>query len=54
MEWICSVCGYVYEGEDFTKEAEDYICPLCDAHKEEFKERNVAEEVAEAIKEIIA
>ena len=52
MEWICSVCGYVYEGEDFTLENEDYVCPLCDAKREEFLERNVAEEVKEAIKEL--
>ncbi|MBP3728743.1 MAG: flavin reductase [Lachnospiraceae bacterium] len=24
--WVCSVCGYVYEGEDLP---EDFICPLC-------------------------
>lgn len=24
--WICSVCGFVYEGEELP---EDYICPLC-------------------------
>jgi len=26
--WVCSVCGYVYEGEVLP---EDYICPLCKA-----------------------
>jgi len=54
MEWICKICGYVYEGEDFEKEGEDFICPLCDAKKEEFHKRDVASEVALAIKEIIA
>ena len=54
MEWICNICGYVYEGEDFEKEGEDFICPLCDAKKEEFHKRDVASEVALAIKEIIA
>lgn len=52
MEWICNICGYVYEGENFLNENEDYVCPLCDAKKDEFHERNVAAEVAEAIKEI--
>lgn len=52
MEWICSVCGYVYEGEDFSKEGEDFICPLCDAKKEEFLERDYHGEVKEAIKEL--
>lgn len=25
-QWRCTVCGYVYEGEELP---EDYICPLC-------------------------
>ena len=24
--WRCSVCGYVYEGEELP---EDFVCPLC-------------------------
>ena len=24
--WVCTVCGYIYEGEDLP---EDFICPLC-------------------------
>lgn len=24
--WVCSVCGYIYEGEELPP---DYICPLC-------------------------
>ena len=24
--WVCSVCGYVYEGEELPP---DFICPLC-------------------------
>ena len=31
--WTCSVCGYVYEGEDMP---EDYECPLCHHGKEDF------------------
>ena len=25
-QWVCKVCGYVYEGEELP---EDYVCPLC-------------------------
>ena len=25
-KWVCTVCGYVYEGDELP---EDYICPLC-------------------------
>jgi len=31
--WVCSVCGYVYEGEDMP---EDFICPLCKHGKKDF------------------
>ena len=31
--WTCSVCGYIYEGEEVP---EDYICPLCKHGKEDF------------------
>ena len=24
--WVCTVCGYVYEGEELP---DDFICPLC-------------------------
>lgn len=27
--WVCSVCGYVYDGNDFEAESEDYTCPIC-------------------------
>ncbi|MDR0916201.1 MAG: NADH peroxidase [Oscillospiraceae bacterium] len=33
-KWICTVCGYVHEGD----EAPD-ICPVCKAGKEKFKEQ---------------
>ncbi len=32
---VCSVCGYVYDGDDMP---EDYICPLCKHGKEAFRE----------------
>lgn len=31
--WTCSVCGYVYEGENLP---DDYICPLCKHGKNDF------------------
>lgn len=31
--WICSVCGYVYEGDEVP---EDFICPLCRHGKDDF------------------
>lgn len=31
--WTCSVCGYVYEGEEMP---DDYECPLCHHGKEDF------------------
>lgn len=32
--WVCSVCGYVYEGEELP---EDYVCPLCRHGREDFQ-----------------
>lgn len=32
--WVCSVCGYVYEGEDMP---EDFVCPLCKHGKKDFQ-----------------
>lgn len=43
--YICDICGYVYDGEDFMKEAMDYKCPLCDHGKEDFHERSFVHEV---------
>lgn len=43
--YICDICGYVYDGEDFTKEPDDYVCPLCDHGKEDFHERDFETEV---------
>ncbi|MBQ8201874.1 MAG: flavin reductase [Clostridia bacterium] len=31
--WVCSVCGYVYEGDEVP---EDFLCPLCKHGKEDF------------------
>ena len=35
MSWKCSVCGYVYEGEELP---EDFRCPKCGAGREAFEE----------------
>ena len=35
MKWVCSVCGYVYEGEAAPAE-----CPICHAPAEKFKEQS--------------
>ena len=44
-KYICSICGYEYEGEDFTSESDDYVCPLCEHGKEAFPERSITHEV---------
>lgn len=33
-KWICTVCGYVYVGDEMP---DDFICPLCGVGKEYFK-----------------
>ncbi|MBE5803928.1 MAG: flavin reductase [Clostridiales bacterium] len=32
--WVCTVCGYVYEGDEVP---EDYLCPRCNHGKEVFQ-----------------
>ena len=34
--WVCSVCGYVYEGEEIPA---DFICPLCKHPASDFTKR---------------
>lgn len=36
IAWICTVCGYVYYGEDMP---DDYKCPICQVGKELFKKK---------------
>lgn len=31
--WVCSICGYVYEGDELP---DDFECPLCHHGKEDF------------------
>ena len=32
--FVCTVCGYVYEGADMP---DDFVCPLCHHPKSDFK-----------------
>ncbi len=32
-KWVCTVCGYIHEGEEPPEE-----CPVCGAPKEDFEE----------------
>lgn len=32
--WVCTICGYIYEGEDLP---EDFICPICKHPASDFK-----------------
>ena len=34
--WVCTVCGYVYYGEEVP---DDYICPICGVDKSLFKKK---------------
>ena len=34
MKWVCTVCGYVYEGDEFP---EDYECPICGVGPDQFE-----------------
>ena len=36
-KWVCSVCGYIYDGEiPFEELPEDWVCPLCGEGKSVF------------------
>ena len=54
MTWMCDICGYVYDGEDFTKEPDDYVCPLCDHGKEHFHQRDMESEIESATNQFFA
>ena len=32
-QWVCTVCGYIYEGDEVP---DDFVCPLCKHGKEDF------------------
>lgn len=50
---MCDICGYAYDGEDFSKEDEEYLCPVCDHGKEYFALRDIETEVKFAANELI-
>ena len=38
--YICTVCGYEYDGDTpFNELGDDYVCPVCGAGKDAFEER---------------
>jgi len=38
-KYVCTVCGYEYDGEiPFEELDDDYVCPVCGVGKEEFAE----------------
>lgn len=46
-KYVCSVCGYVYDGETpFEELPEDYVCPVCGVGKDMFERKE--EEKVEA------
>lgn len=37
-QWVCSICGYVYDGEiPFDQLGDDYTCPICSVPKDLFE-----------------
>lgn len=40
--FVCTICGYVYDGDiPFEELPEDWTCPLCGVSKEMFEEREI-------------
>ncbi len=37
--WVCSVCGYVYDGDDFESETDAFTCPICHVPKVMFEQK---------------
>ena len=41
-KWVCSVCGYIYDGDTpFEELPDDFVCPLCKQPKDKFKLQEV-------------
>ena len=36
VAWVCTICGYVYYGEEIS---DDYVCPICGVGKELFNKK---------------
>lgn len=40
--WVCSVCGYIYDGDvPFEQLPDDFVCPLCKQPKSKFELQEV-------------
>ncbi len=38
--WVCSICGYIYDGDvPFEELPDDYICPVCKQSKDKFEKK---------------
>lgn len=38
-QWVCKVCGYVYDGDiPFEDLPDDYVCPVCGVGKDQFEQ----------------
>ena len=43
-QYVCSVCGYVYDREEpFEEQPDDFKCPVCGVSKDKFKLEEVEE-----------
>ena len=39
-KWVCSVCGYVYDGDvPFEELPDSFVCPICKQGKDKFRQR---------------
>ena len=40
MKYLCEICGYIYDEEKenikFDELPEDWVCPICNASKDDF------------------
>ena len=39
QQWVCSVCGYVYDGDNFEAESDAFTCPICNVPKVMFEKK---------------
>ena len=40
IEWVCTVCGYVYDGDTpFEELPDDWVCPICGEGKDVYEKR---------------
>ena len=39
-QWVCSICGYIYDGDvPFEELPDDYVCPICKMPKDKFVQK---------------